>query len=134
MPLFALQLLIKARAIIAKNWKPLLLILVIASVFMYHNHLTSTIDRQKHEIVMLTNNNSVLKLNNLKFKTAINKNNKLLSKLNHESRVKQQEFNELSVELQHKTKQLNKKIQQIKKPGSCEETIKFLIDAVEDYE
>lgn len=119
-----------------KYWQYFLLAAVVGGGWMYYNHLTSTIATQEQTISRLTLENTVVKENNDKLQASIEASNKSIELLAKGAADTKQGFVTLNNTVRTQTSSLNDKLENIladPKPQTCEDTIKYLIDAVKEY-
>lgn len=118
-------------------WKEIAVALLVASAFFYVYHLKSTISDQALQINNLSIENQIVKQNNTKLEASINATNEAIGKLAEGSVKTQKAFNSLNVNVKSQVVGLDAKLAQVladKKPADCAATIKYLVDAVKDYQ
>lgn len=118
-------------------WKEILVALIVGAAFGYVYHLKSTISDQEISLVHLKTENAVIKDNNAKLEDSIKANNEAIGKLAEGSAATQKAFSTLGTNVKSQVSGLNGKLAQVladKKPTSCTDTIKYLLDAIPEYQ
>lgn len=123
-------------AFIRSYWKQILVALIIASVVGYWFNLVHTIDNQKAQIIQLQSSIDTLKDNNTKLVGTIDANNNAVEKIADASTATLQAFSTLNSTVSKQSNSLAATLAAIKnekKPQTCDDTIKYLIDAAHGY-
>lgn len=118
-------------------WKPLLAAFVVAGAATYVIRLRDTITDQQRQIATLEVENEIVKANNAVLTASIQASNQAIDKLADGAKTTQQAFASLSSNVKGQLQGLDKRLQQISfeaKPATCEDTIKYLIDAAKGYQ
>lgn len=118
-------------------WKPLLAAFVVAGAATYVIRLRDTITDQQRQIATLKVENEIVKANNAVLTASIQASNQAIDKLADGAKTTQQAFVSLSSNVKGQLQGLDKRLQQISvetKPATCEDTIKYLIDAAKGYQ
>lgn len=124
-------------ALLQKWWKPLAIILIIGLIYGYWHHLESTISDQRTEIATLNTANTILKQNNDKLTTSIADINVSVGKLAEGTSQTQASFATLNATVKVQTGSLDQKLRAVladKKPQSCDDTIRYLVEAAKGYQ
>lgn len=117
-------------------WKELIVVIAIAAVVLHYRSLTSTIEDQRVSIATLTNENTIIKQNNEKLEQAIVASNKSIELLAAGTSQTKKDFATLNKAVKGQASDLEVKLRGIlaeAPPQSCEDTIKYLVDAVKGY-
>lgn len=117
-------------------WKEILIAVIIAAVFGWYHHLTSTIADQKADIARLTTENTIVKENNAKLEASITANNAAITKLAEGAADTKKNFAALGTTVKTQSSTLEARLRGVlaeKKPQTCQDTIQYLLDAVKEY-
>jgi predicted nucleic acid-binding Zn-ribbon protein len=123
-------------SLFGKYWKYLLVAALVAGAFLYINGLKSTIADQEKQIDALTLENQIVKDNNAKLEGAITASNEAIGKLSTGAADTKKQFDNLNTTVKNQTAGLELRLRGIlaeKKPQTCEDTIQYLLRAVEEY-
>lgn len=137
MPLFLLPLLSSLKGFLVKNWKLILIGVILLSAYLYVKGLQNTVEEQEDLIARLELNNSTLKANVGTLKQTIIKYNKTIDVISANAKQTEKDFSELQGKIKKQEERLKHKLHKIitaRKPSTCQETIKYLIDARKEYE
>lgn len=122
--------------LLKEYWKYIAVFAVVVAAWVYHNHLTSTISTQRSTITELTVSNAMLTANNLTLQAAIKDTNASIETLYEKTSSTGTAFDNLNKTIQVQNNLLAKKLAALlsdKKPSTCEDTIRYLIEAKKDY-
>lgn len=117
-------------------WKQLAIAGVLIAVFVYIEILRTEIITRDAQIVTLTDNNSILKSDNVTLTSSINAANASINKFDAFAATTNKNFQDLNKKIGDGSIQLTTKLQTIlkeTKPATCTDTIKYLIDARTGY-
>lgn len=122
--------------LLAKYWKSIALVALVAAFGLYWHHLTSTITAQETTIAAQKQAISTYEENTRLLTNSINNMNASIDKLSESTSRVNTQFDALSKTVVTQVKGL--KVQQTTilaepKPTTCTDTIKYLIDAVPEY-
>lgn len=119
-----------------KNWKIVLLALVVGGAYFYVRGLQNEIRDQQEKIATLQLENQIVKDNNVKLEGALTASNEAIGKLAAGAAQTKKDFATLNANVKGQSSKLEERLRQIlaeKKPETCEATIDYLIDAVKEY-
>lgn len=117
-------------------WKPVAIIALLLAFVGYIYHLNHTIDKQLLTIATLQQENDTIKQNNAVLEASVNANNQAIGKLAAGADLTQKAFATLSSNVKAQLTGLDSQLKRIaneQKPVTCEDTIRYLIDAVPEY-
>jgi peptidoglycan hydrolase CwlO-like protein len=117
-------------------WKEILFALVIAADVWYVQNLRVTVAQQETKIVLLEADNKTLKDNNATLVASIGAVNGSLEKLGKGVDKTNQSFAALGKTVDTQSKNLDSRLALIlkdKKPLTCQDAIKYLLDATKEY-
>jgi FtsZ-binding cell division protein ZapB len=109
---------------------------LIVAVYGYWAHLESTIEGQQKTIVTLQTSVATLQANNEKLNATVQANSDAVVKLAEGTQQTVQGFAALQNTVTARTGTLQSQLRGIlaeKKPQTCDDTIKYLIDAAQGY-
>lgn len=118
-------------------WKEILIALVIVGAVWYVRNLQNTVEEQRTEITNLTTANKVLKDSNEVLTKTVTANNRTIEELSKGADQTKREFDKLTIQVEQQTRVLTKRLKDIMSrplPETCEDTIKYMIDAVPTYQ
>lgn len=125
-----------ALSILKSNWKLIAAVVVIGGVYLYHNHLTSTIERQRGDIATLENVRDVLEQNVQTLERTITANNESIRALAAGAEQTQKDFDQLNRSVKQSSERLSRQLGGIltePKPQTCDASIQYLIDAAKGF-
>ena len=123
--------------LLSKYWKYLAIIAILCGIGLYWHNLTSTITSQKSTIDAQQQAIATYAANNKTLADSITTMNKSIDALSSATHATNQQFDTLGKKVTTQIQGL--KVQQASilqepKPTTCEDTIKYLIDAVPEYQ
>jgi chromosome segregation ATPase len=130
MPFFAIF------SFIRTHWIVIVAGLAIIALIGYITNLRMTVTSQRAEISELTTKNTILEANVATLKQSITTQNASIEKFADQAKDVQQRFATLNTTINKQTATLGSKIQAITieaKPTTCDETIQYLIAAIQGY-
>ena len=125
-----------ALTLIKTWWKEIALVLVLLAAYGYWSHLTSSIERLKLSNDNLTLVNEVLTTNVTTLEQAIKTNNDAIQTLSASASKTNSDFAKLNTTVATQIAALSPKLTAIlngTKPVTCEDTVKYLLDARREY-
>lgn len=123
-------------ALAKDNWKVIGVAILLVCAVVYVTSLRLEIAHQETTIATLEADNTTLKQNNAVLSTALTTQNNAIDEISKLSSQTKKSFEALGVNVSNQTVALDIKLAAIlkdKKPITCEETIKYLIDASKEY-
>lgn len=123
-------------ALAKDNWKAVGCAILVVCAVVYVMSLRLEIAHQETTIATLEADNTTLKQNNAVLSTALTTQNNAIDEISKLSSQTKKGFEALGVNVSNQTVALNTRLAAIlkdKKPITCEETIKYLIDASKEY-
>lgn len=124
-------------AFLRSYWKEILVALIVAAIAGYWFHLEHTIDSQATQIIQLQTSVDTLKDNNVKLVGVIDANNQAVNKIAEASTATLTAFGTLNSTVSKQSGTLNAALAAVraeKKPQTCDDTIKYLVDAAKGYQ
>lgn len=121
---------------LAKWWKEIFIALVLIGAVFYVRHLQSTVEDQRNTIAQMQSANQILKDSNKKLTDTVTANNKTIDELHKGADQTKAAFEKLNAQVEHQTQVLSKRLQDVLSrpvPVTCDDTIKYMIDAVPTY-
>lgn len=118
------------------NWKLVSLIIVGLIIFAYVEMLRIDILQKENQIIKLQADNATLQHNVDTLEGAIKSQNVAIDKIDALAKITQQSFSKLGVDVANQGASLNTTLVNIlkeKKPVTCDDTIKYLIEARKGY-
>lgn len=118
------------------NWKLVVAVIVLGLITLHYVGLRDTIADQRVKIAELTTENTVLLGNNKLLQKSIDANNEAITKMAESADQTKDDFAKLNNSVRQQTAKLEKRLADILKdarPETCDATIQYLIDAVEEY-
>ena len=117
---------------LSDNWKAIVIGLLVAGAIFYVQALRVDIAHKETEIVGLKHDVEVLTTNNATLTTALDTQNGAIGKISDLATATQKGFQQLGVNINQQSVALDARLQSIlkdKKPITCDDTIKYLIEA-----
>lgn len=121
---------------IFKFWPYILGILVIVGAWMHYQKVVHDRDKYKEQVVQIKEQMAVCEANRKDLEDKINKVNKAIDVMNAVTNRNTVQLQKLQQDVQSKTGDIKAGVDKIlagQKPKSCEDSIKYLIDAVKEY-
>lgn len=121
---------------LAKWWKEIFIVLAIIGAVLYVRNLQSTVEEQRTTIAQMQAANQILKDSNKTLTATVIANNKTIDELHKGADQTKAAFDKLHASVEHQTQILNKRLHDIMSrpaPVTCDDTIKYMIDAVPSY-
>jgi len=126
-----------------KHWRGVLVAVVLGSAALYVLNLKNTIADQRikladaeQKLTVCEQNVATLRDSNAKLEKSISDTNQIVSKFEDANTITKQQFDTLKANAEANTRKLNQQLQTImkdKKPQTCDEAIRYLIQGQKEY-
>ena len=118
------------------NWKLVSLVIIGLIIFAYVEMLRIDVLQKENQIIKLEHENATLKHNAESLEAALKTQNDTIGKIDALAKQTQQSFARLGVDVANQGTNLNTPLANIlkdKRPVTCEDTIRYLIEAQKGY-
>lgn len=119
-----------------KYWQWILLAIVIAGAYFHYTGLVHERDKLKQQVVELQTANQICNDNNAKLESNIANMNKAIDKLSTVTTNQTNKIESFKKDVATRTDSIKSEVKKIlagQKPQTCEDSIKYLIDATKEY-
>lgn len=123
-------------AFVRQNWAALVLVAASLGAWGYISSLRSTITDQRTALNKKSEEIRVLTENNQALETALSASNAAVEKLSSSANQTKRDFAALSTTVTKQTTEMERRLMEVlqeKTPQSCEDSIKYLIEAARKY-